>query len=109
MLGGVNSLLQEIQEAPGIGSLYEPCRAYEPGKGGLIEWGEGVVTEDEYFWLADPSVPAGEWPVLARTSPTDEWHWFSMTTSEFIHRVLADELAPFSIVGKLDRPYFELY
>ncbi len=76
-------------------SAVDPYAIYAPGGKGLVPWGS-TEWADGYFWLIDAERP-GDYPVLAR--PEDgEWCRYDMSTSEFLHRVLADaDFQPFGI------------
>ncbi|CAL9421496.1 SMI1/KNR4 family protein [Streptomyces sp. enrichment culture] len=82
----------------GLGSVsaLDPYGVYAPGGKGLVAWGS-TEWADEYCWLIDARRP-GEYPVLARSHDGGPWHWYDMSTSEFLYRVLADAaFQPFGI------------
>ncbi|MFC3500126.1 hypothetical protein ACFOOK_03980 [Micromonospora krabiensis] len=63
--------------------------------------------EGEYFWLADRSVEAERWPVVARKDPLQPWHRFEMSTTEFVYRLIADpEFKPFTVADPPRRAFF---
>ncbi|MFC0600375.1 SMI1/KNR4 family protein [Streptomyces palmae] len=77
-------------------SAVDPYEIYAPGGKGLVAWGS-TEWADEYCWLIDAERP-GDYPVLARSRDGGPWHWYDMSTSEFLYRVLADaEFQPFGI------------
>ncbi|WP_371102122.1 hypothetical protein [Streptomyces sp. PU_AKi4] len=69
------------------------------------------MTEASHYWPADTSKNPEERPIVARTSPLEDWHRFDgVSTSEFIHRILTDrEFRPFSMARKVGRPFFDAY
>jgi hypothetical protein len=100
--------LKDQWDNPQVQALFDPYPVFKGS--GLIPWGQSM-TEASYYWLADTSKDPEEWPVVARTSPLEDWHRFDgVSTSEFIHRVLTDrEFRPFSIARKVERPFFDAY
>ncbi|WP_181384027.1 SMI1/KNR4 family protein [Streptomyces sp. NWU339] len=77
-------------------SAVDPYAIYAPGGKGLVDWGS-TEWADEYCWLIDAERP-GDYPVLARSHDGGPWHWYDMSTSEFLYRVLADaDFQPFGI------------
>ncbi|MGA5515266.1 SMI1/KNR4 family protein [Streptomyces pseudogriseolus] len=77
-------------------SAVEPYEAYTPDGKGVLTWGS-TEWADEYCWLIDAERP-GEYPVLARSHDPGPWYRYDMSTSEFLHRVLADaDFRPFGI------------
>ncbi|MEU3956066.1 SMI1/KNR4 family protein [Streptomyces achromogenes] len=76
-------------------SAVDPYAIYAPGGKGLVPWGS-TEWADAYYWLVDAERP-GDWPVLARAED-GAWHRYDMSTSEFLHRVLADAgFSPFGV------------
>lgn len=87
-----------VDRDSGLGSVsaVDPHAVYAPGGTGLVVWGS-TEWADEYCWLIDAERP-GEYPVLARSHDGGPWHRYDMSTSEFLHRVLADAgFRPFGI------------
>jgi hypothetical protein len=77
-------------------SAVDPYAIYAPGGKGVVAWGS-TEWADEYCWLIDAERP-GDYPVLARSHDGGPWHWYDMSTSEFLYRVLADaDFQPFGI------------
>ncbi|MFF9217074.1 hypothetical protein [Streptomyces viridosporus] len=61
---------------------------------------------DEYCWLTAAERP-GECPVLARAAE-GTWDWYDTSTSEFLHRVLADaDFQPCGVARYALDPTFE--
>ncbi|GAA2461980.1 SMI1/KNR4 family protein [Streptomyces lavendulocolor] len=80
----------------GAVSAVDPYAIYAPGGKGVVTWGS-TEWADEYCWLIDAERP-GDYPVLARSHDGGPWHWYDMSTSEFLYRVLADaDFQPFGI------------
>ncbi|MEU0716952.1 SMI1/KNR4 family protein [Streptomyces lavendulocolor] len=80
----------------GYVSAVDPYAIYAPGGKGVVTWGS-TEWADEYCWLIDAERP-GDYPVLARSHDGNPWHWYDMSTSEFLYRVLADaDFQPFGI------------
>ncbi|MET8896531.1 SMI1/KNR4 family protein [Streptomyces albogriseolus] len=73
-----------------------PYEEYAPGGKGVVTWGS-TEWADEFCWLVDAERP-GDYPVLARSHDPGPWYRYDMSTSEFLHRVLADaDFRPFGI------------
>ncbi|WP_405902422.1 hypothetical protein OG696_06795 [Streptomyces sp. NBC_00656] len=108
ILGRWDSMREYADKTP-LSGLFDPYEVFH-GETGLILWGNSM-TEAQYFWLANASSSPEKWPIVARTSPLDDWHQFDeISTSEFICRILKDpEFRPFSISRKVGRPFFEAY
>jgi hypothetical protein len=67
-----------------------------PGGKGLVPW-SSTEWADEYLLLIDAERP-GDYPVLAQAEGGGAWHRYDRSTSEFLHRVLADaDFRPFGI------------
>ncbi|MGR6969975.1 hypothetical protein ACU639_10225 [Streptomyces cynarae] len=97
------------RESGQLSTLFDPYDVFDAGGSGLILWGNSL-TEDQYYWLADASTRPEQWPIVARTDPLEDWHRFDISTTEFIYRVLTDrDFRPFSVAGKVERPFFETY
>lgn len=75
---------------------FKPHRFYRPGRRGLIPWAFGEL-KCSYFWVASAEEDPANRP----------WQEVSMSTSEFVHRILADrEFEPFSIARLMPEPDF---
>ncbi|MBH5337454.1 SMI1/KNR4 family protein [Streptomyces pactum] len=81
--------------SPGVAAP-DRLGVYTPGGRGLVAWGS-TEWADEYCWLIDAERP-GEHSVLARSHDSRTWDRYDMSTSEFLHRVLADaDFRPYGI------------
>ncbi|WP_461089338.1 SMI1/KNR4 family protein [Streptomyces incanus] len=69
-------------------SAVDPYAIYAPGGKGVVAWGS-TEWADEYCWLIDAERP-GDYPVLARSHDGGPWHWYDMSTSEFLYRARRD-------------------
>ncbi|MFC9594273.1 SMI1/KNR4 family protein [Streptomyces sp. NPDC056944] len=102
-------LHRALDRFPEAESVYDPYLIYSPGKVGLIRWAGAAAEGYEYFWLANDPDPEN-WPIVARTDHTEEWHTYRMSTSEFVHRMLTDEeFKPFAMTGYAPSPTYESY
>lgn len=85
--------------------LFKPYQMYRPGRRGLIPWAFGEM-ECNYFWLASAEEAPASWPIVTQGDPYP-WQEVSMSTSEFVYRVLTDpEFEPFSIARLIPEPDF---
>ncbi|MET7516138.1 hypothetical protein ABZS88_22195 [Streptomyces sp. NPDC005480] len=92
-------------QGDGPDPAFKPYRIYRPGRPGLIPWAFGEM-ECDYFWLASAEEDPASWPILTQGDPYP-WRQVSMSTSEFVYRVLADpEFEPFSIARLFPEPDF---
>ncbi|MEW2082705.1 hypothetical protein [Streptomyces sp. NPDC005283] len=85
--------------------LFRPYQMYRPGRRGLIPWAFGEM-ECSYFWLASAEEDPASWPIVTQGDryPLQQ---VSMSTSEFVYRVLMDpEFEPFSIARLMPQPDF---
>ena len=73
---------------------------------GLIYWGGSE--EAQFYWLADDSLPANEWRIVARESAVDPWHEFDLGVAEFIFLVLCDASFPLSVASVVRPSFVEL-
>lgn len=96
--GGADSELADVyednwrlaEEDPVGRDYYLPHGLYRPdGQGGILQWGASGQG-DEFFWLAEGSMPPGSWPVLARDD-AQRSRRFDMSMSEFVYRLVVDE------------------
>lgn len=96
------------QPSAAIDRRYEPYFVYGVnGNHGLIQWGWAEAAECEYFWLADETVDPAEWPVVARWDRIADWHSYTMSTAEFIYRIIADlEFEPLGAARELGSPFY---
>ncbi|MEV6301231.1 SMI1/KNR4 family protein [Actinoplanes sp. NPDC051861] len=85
---------------------YTPYAVYDPDTGrGLIPWGSDII-EGGYYWLADRSVPAEQWPVVAQKEG-EACLRFDMPAAEFVHRMLTDpEFKPFTVADPPRLPFW---
>ncbi|MEU2165479.1 hypothetical protein [Streptomyces sp. NPDC019208] len=85
--------------------VLKPYQTYRPARRGLIPWAFAEM-ECSYFWLASAEEDPATWPIVTRGNPYP-WHEVSMSTSEFVYRVLTDpEFEPFSIARLMPEPDF---
>ncbi|WP_430496158.1 hypothetical protein ACQRWP_17570 [Micromonospora trifolii] len=107
LLGTWRRYRQDNREGDMIEQFLAPHGLYEPDRGqGLVRWASDQ-TEGEYFWLADRSVDADRWPVIARKDPLESWHRFDVSTTEFVYRLLADpEFTPFTVADPTRRAFY---
>ncbi|MFJ9586457.1 hypothetical protein [Streptomyces acidicola] len=85
--------------------VFKPYQMYLPGRRGLIPWAFGEM-KCSYFWLASAEEDPASWPIVTQGDPYP-WQEVSMSTSEFVYRVLADpEFEPFSIARLFPEPDF---
>ncbi|MFJ7159461.1 SMI1/KNR4 family protein [Streptomyces sp. NPDC101118] len=109
VVDSMRRLHRAVARFPEAIEVYEPYPLFEPGQGGLIRWAGAAAEGYEYFWLADAGAPE-QWPVVARTDTTEEWHRYDMGTAEFVHRMLTDaEFKPFSITRYAPSPHYASY
>ncbi|MGC4747629.1 hypothetical protein ACLQ28_18535 [Micromonospora sp. DT201] len=82
----------------------------EDGSIAFVRMGGGepvFVMPAPFFWLADRSVDADQWPVIARKDPLESWHRFDVSTTEFVYRLLADpEFTPFTVADPPRRAFY---
>lgn len=97
------------RDATSAGRRFAPYEVYGANRNrGLIQWGRAEMVECQYYWLADEAVDPTEWPVVGRSDPIEDWHSFTMSTAEFIYRVIADpEFQPLGAASELGSPFFQ--
>ncbi|MFE9825149.1 SMI1/KNR4 family protein [Streptomyces sp. NPDC005791] len=84
---------------------FKPYRIYQPDQRGLIPWAFGEM-KCSYFWLASAEEDPKDWPIVTQGDPYT-WQEVSLSTGEFVYRVLADpEFEPFSIARLMPEPEF---
>ncbi|MFF1505848.1 hypothetical protein [Streptomyces sp. NPDC058326] len=89
----------------GVDPVPEPYQVYRPGRRGLIPWAFAEM-ECDYFRPASSEEDPSTWPIVTQGNPYS-WHEVSMSTSEFVHRVLTDpDSEPFSIARLMPEPGF---
>ncbi|MEU0003053.1 SMI1/KNR4 family protein [Streptomyces sp. NPDC006314] len=109
VLDNLRKLRRALESWPDAESVYEPYRIFEPGQGGLLRWGGAAAEGYAYYWLVTEEAPEN-WPIVARTDDTEEWHQYEMSVSEFVYRMITDtEFKPFSCASYSPVPHYESY
>lgn len=99
-----------IDRFPDSASVYTPYRIFEPDQGGLIRWAGAAAEGYEFFWLVDANVSPENWPIVARTDFSEDWHTYELSVSEFVYRMLTDvDFKPFDISRYAPTPRYSSY
>ncbi|WP_127508965.1 SMI1/KNR4 family protein [Actinoplanes solisilvae] len=101
-----STALRQTRVDPLGARWYEPYEYYAPETGqGLIPWGYDII-EGNYFWLADRSVEAERWPVIAQKEG-EACLRFDIAAAEFLHRMLTNpEFKPFTVADPPRLPFW---
>lgn len=106
LLENTQAIWQILTRYPVQGE-YDPYGFFDPGRGGLLQWGT-AETEDQFYWLTKPGNP-DSWKVVAR-QPSGPWRHSDMSMSEFVFRLISDpEFEGFDAGNFESPPIFESY